>query len=47
MQMVNFGYLRDLTPPADNVKIWLFINLLKFLSISGNNNRNPIKVRQC
>lgn len=33
MEMVNFGYLRDLTPPDDTVKIWRFMDLPKFLSI--------------
>ena len=32
-QMVNFGYLRDLTPPEDSLKIWRFMDLPKFLSI--------------
>lgn len=32
-QMVNFGYLRDLTPPEDSVKIWRFMDLPKFLSV--------------
>lgn len=33
IEMVNFGYLRDLTPPNDSVKIWRFMDLPKFLSI--------------
>ena len=33
MEIVNFGYLRDLIPPEDSVKIWRFMDLPKFLSI--------------
>lgn len=33
MQVFNFGYLPDLLPPDDTVKIWRFMDLAKFLSI--------------
>ena len=33
MEIVNFGYLRDLILPEDSVKIWRFMDLPKFLSI--------------
>lgn len=33
VQVSNFGYLPDLLPPYDTVKIWRFMDLPKFMSI--------------